>query len=125
MQTRKIFNEAAGKLNELQVSYSPRVDTYTAQMLGLKNHFLYVGKALQGVSALTPVELIKPNGPDIVGRAAKHIVQGAIKWADVLRVLDDLVTAGKLQLTAEKRELLLYLLKEALYTEAGLSYKTE
>jgi hypothetical protein len=125
MQIKKIFNEAAGKVNELQIAYSPRVDTYTHQMLGLKNQFLSLGKALQDVSGLTPTERIRPGGPDTVTRTAKHIIHGSIKWADVLRVLDDLAASGKLQLTAEKRDLMLYLLKEALYTEAGLSYKTE
>lgn len=125
MQTRKIYNEATGKPNELQVGYSPRVDSYTQAQLQLKNHFLAVGKALQGISGLTPIELIKPGGPDTLGRAAKHIVDHKISWPDAVRVLDDLAASGKLPLNAEKRDLLLYMLKEALYAEAGLSYKTE
>lgn len=126
MQLQRIFNEYTGKpTNELNISYSPRVDTYSQAQLQLKNQFLAIGKALQGVSGLTPVEIIKPGGPDTFSRAAKHIVSHAILWADVVRVMEDLAASGKLQLDEQQRSLALYLLKEALYNEAGLSYKTE
>lgn len=125
MQVLKKFNESAGKPNEIFIGYSPREDSYSQAQLQLRNHFLIIGRALQGVSGLTPLEIIKPGGTDLFARAAKHIVSHAIVWADVVRVMEGQAASGKLQLDEQQRSLAVYWLKEALYDEAGLSYKTE
>lgn len=125
MQVLKKLNDRAGKPNELFINYSPRQDTLTQAALGLKNQFLAVYKAVQDVSGLTPVENVRPGGPPVFTRTAKHIIAHNILWAEVCNVLDGLAEAGKIQLSAEKRDLILYLLKEELELEAGISYKTE
>ena len=126
MLLAKIIDDAAasaGVVNEIRVTIQPATPSPTQAILQLKNHWLAIGKALQGVNGRTPLEVLRASGPDVFKRTATHLVKFNISWSDTLATMEALAASGKLQLNTEQRELAAYLLKEAAY-DVSTAYPT-
>jgi len=118
MLLAKIIDDVAaahGVVNEIRVVIQPQQPSPTQAILQLKNHFLAIGKALQGVNGRTPLDTLRGNGPDVFKRTATHLVKFNISWADTLATMEALAVSGKLKLDADQRSLAAYLLKAEVY----------